>query len=282
MNHLTTDISTPQAKQCLADSLSGLQCQDDVSVDDFLGGKLRLIQPLDGYRVSMDTILLAATIPAKAGETVLEPGMGSGGAALSLAHRVAGVQVTGLELQPVMADLGRRNIALNAMQDQVNVFEGDLTEPHPEIKDGSFDHVMANPPYLTPGRGMRPPSKTKGLSHMMSSATLKDWLNFCIDKARYKGTITIIHRTDMLQDVIARLHKRVGELTLLPLWPRAGVPAKRFILQGRKGMHGGMTVLNGLEMHGEKERYTKQAEKILRDGGAIDLKALAGRAVPAK
>jgi len=270
MDRLTEEASASPIGEDLLLPRAG----ENVSLDDFLGGQIRLVQPLDGYRVSMDTILLAAAIPARKGDQVLEPGIGTGGAALALARRVPGVKVTGLELQPQMAAFARRNIALNSMQDEVSLIEGDIMTPCDAVPDGAFDHVMANPPYLTPGTGMRPPSKSKGLAHMDSSASLKDWLNFCVAKARHKGTVTVIHRTDMLQQVIARLHRSVGELTLLPLWPRERVAAKRFILQGRKGMHGGMTILPGLALHGVEDRYTRQAEKILRDGEGIKVLTL--------
>lgn len=245
----------------------------DETIDDFLGGRVRLIQPKDGYRVSMDTVMLAATIPAKAGETVIEGGVGSGGAALCLAERVPGVSVLGIEKQDDMLAYAKRNIAFNGMEDSVSAVKGDITD----LTEGeaSFDHVMVNPPYLADGKGIRPPTETKGLAHMDKSASLKDWIRFCVYKAKNKGTVSIIYRADRVDEVIAHLHRRVGELKIMPLWPRVGVPAKRVIIQGRKGMRGTASILPGLSLHGEIERYTAEAKKILWDGDALDLKAFA-------
>lgn len=247
------------------------QERDLFSLDDFLGGQLKLLQREDGYRISMDSILLAAAIPAKAEDRVFEPGIGTGGVSLSLARRVAGLNITGLDIQPDMLDVAEMNARLNDLANRLTLMKGDVSDPPEALKPGSFDHVVVNPPYLVPGSGFRPPSQTKGLAHMDSSATIKDWMNICVNMARHKGTITIVHRTNMLHHVIARIAKSVGDLKLLPLRPRDGKPAKRFILQGRKGTHGGMAILPGLVLHGEEVRYTKAAEMILRDGKALPM-----------
>jgi len=249
---------------------------ENCTLNDFLGGAVKLIQPVDGYRVSMDTVMLAAAVSAKAGEHILEAGTGTAGAALCLAHRLENVRITGIEMQRNLIDLAKANIFLNKKQDRVQVVEGDITASVKLFKEGSFDHVMVNPPYLTPGTAIRPPKETKGLAHMNTSATLKDWVMFCIAMARHKGTITIIHRADQLDVLIKLLQGRVGDLCLLPLWPRTGESAKRVIIQGRKGTHGVMRLLPGIALHGENTRYTKEVEAILRDGKAIKLGTILG------
>ena len=246
---------------------------DSTSVDDFLGGAIKLMQPREGYRVSMDTVMLAACVPAKPGERVIEGGVGSAGAALCLARRVPGVIVHGIDIQDDMLDFARRNIAYNGLAAQVSVEKGCITDlSGPEA---TYDHVMVNPPYLADGKGIRPPAATKGLAHMDSSAALKDWVRFCIHRVRNRGTVSIIYRADRVDEVIAQLYRRVGEIKIMPLWPRFGSPAKRVIIQGRKGVHGTASILPGLALHGEVERYTREAEAILRDGAPLDLKAFA-------
>lgn len=248
--------------------------REDETVDNFLGGAIKLIQPRQGYRVSMDTVMLAACVPARAGERVIEGGVGSGGAALCLARRLPGVKVHGVDIQGDMLAFARRNIAFNGLEDQVTVAQGSITDLA-QADEATFDHVMVNPPYLADGKGIRPPAETKGLAHMDLSAGLKDWIRFCIHMVRNKGTVSIIYRADRVDEVIAHLHRRVGEIKIMPLWPRYGSPAKRVIIQGRKGMHGTASILPGLALHGEVERYTRDAERILRDGAALDLKAFA-------
>jgi len=244
-------------------------CGSDTTIDDFLGGSVRLIQPRDGYRVSMDTVMLAATVPAKPGETVLEGGVGSAGAALCLARRLPGVHVYGIDMQSSMIELARQNIAFNDLGDFVSVGRGCVTDlTGPEAK---YDHVMINPPYLAKGKAIRPPEKNKGLAHMDSAAALVDWIKFSIYSVKNRGTVSIVYRADRIDEVISHLYRRVGDLKILPLWPRVGVPAKRVIIQGRKGIHGAAQLLPGLALHGEFDRYTAEARKILWDGAALPL-----------
>ena len=247
------------------------------SLDDFLGGAIRLYQPRAGYRVSMDTIMLAASVPAKAGQRVLEAGTGTGAAALCLASRVPDVEVVGVEVQDCMLTLAERNIHFNNMQDRVSVVKACITCPPDHFKQGHFDHVFANPPYLEDGHAIRPPEKNKGLAHMNSTATLKDWVTFMLGQVRDKGTVSFVHRADRIDELMHLLYGRVGDIVLCPLWPREGVAAKRVIVQGRKGVRGASMIHPGIHLHGAVDRYTKEAEDILRHGVAIHLRQKNGR-----
>ena len=241
----------------------------EYSIDDFLNGSVRLKQPIDGYRVSMDTLLLAASVPAQSGDAILDVGTGSAGAALCLAHRASGAQVTGIELQEEMAGYGADNVTLNDMDSRVTILQGDIKAPPAQLKAGSFDHIITNPPYMPSGKANRSASQTKGLAHMEKTASLKGWVNFCVDMARHKGSITFVYRADRLDELLARLYGRVGDIRLCPLWPHKDEPAKLVLVQGRKGVSGGMVVLPGLVLHGEGQGYTVEAEAILRHGGEL-------------
>ncbi len=247
--------------------------EEGETIDDFLGGNVRLIQPASGYRISMDTVMLAASVPAKAGQRILEGGVGTGGAAICLARRVSGVYVNGVEREDEMISYARRNVAFNGLEEQVQIHKACITDLSDE--EGQYDHVMVNPPYLAEGHGIRPPSENKGLAHMDLGTTLKDWMRFCVYKAKVKGTISIVYRADRVDEIIAHLHRRVGELKIMPLWPRVGVHAKRVIIQGRKGVRGAATILPGIPLHGEVERYTPEAKAVLWDGKQLELKDFA-------
>ena len=121
--------------------------EDELSRNDFLGGRLRLWQPVSGYRAGVDPVLLAASVPATSGQSVLELGCGAGTASLCLARRVADLAVTGVEKQPDYAALARRNATENDLS--VQVFTADITAMPAEIRTKSFDHVLANPPFFS-------------------------------------------------------------------------------------------------------------------------------------
>ncbi len=272
----TVEDQTAAANMTVKDSEDArFTVPDGMTVDDFLGGKVKLIQPEAGYRVSMDTVMLAACVPAQSGERVIEGGIGSAGAALCLAKRIPGVYVHGVEIQSDMISAAQRNIRFNGLEGQVTVEDGTIVKPVGQA--GRFDHAMINPPYLEHGHAIRPPVKNKGFAHMEHGTTLKNWVNFCLYHVRHKGTISIVYRADRLDELISRLYRRVGDLMIMPLWPRSGEAAKRVIIQGRKGTKGCTYLLPGFALHGEVERYTPEARRILWDGEALNLKAFAGQ-----
>ena len=255
-----------------SDPATGQADAGDTTVDELLGGAVRLMQPRHGYRVCMDTVMLAAAVPAGPADRVLEAGTGAGGAALCLARRVGGAEVVGVEVQRAMVDLARRNVDLNDLAGRMSIVRASVTSRPAALGTEQFDHVLANPPYLEAGRAVRPPSVSKGRALMDTDARLADWVDFCLDMLRAKGTVTFIHRADRVDELVALLFGRVGEIALCPLWPRLGRPAKRVIVQGRKGAGGVCTVLPGIALHGPDGGYTSEAEAILRDAGPIVLR----------
>ena len=116
----------------------------ETSNDAFLGGRLWLRQPRKGYRAGIDPVLLAASVPAKAGQSVLDLGCGIGAALYSLSTRVEGLTLTGLELHPATAELARVNAAENGFD--ATIVTGDIAAMPSELKARRFDHVLTNPP----------------------------------------------------------------------------------------------------------------------------------------
>ena len=108
-----------------------------------LGGRVRHDQPVDGHRTGIEPVLLAATIPAKPGQRVLEGGTGSGAALLCLAARVPGLTGCAVERDPAMADIARANVAANGLAG-LEIVAADLTTV---ALNGPFDHAFANPPW---------------------------------------------------------------------------------------------------------------------------------------
>ena len=121
----------------------------DTTCDAFLGGRVQILQPRHGYRAATDPVFLAAACPAAAGDRVLELGCGVGVASLCLAARVPGLRLLGVERQGAYAALARANAAAAGVD--FSVVEADLTRLPPEVRQQSFDHVLANPPYFATG-----------------------------------------------------------------------------------------------------------------------------------
>lgn len=239
-----------------------------LSDDRLLDGRVRLQQPAHGYRVAIDPVLLAAAVPAQAGETVLDAGCGTGAAALCLASRVVGATIVGLELHAETAGIARLNVIANALAQRVQITIGDLTRPPAELRQ-AFDHVMSNPPYLPESAGSPPPDAGRRAAHA-ESHSLADWLAACLRRLRQGGWLTLIHRADRLPDLLAALHGKAGDVTIWPLWPRADAAARRVLVLARKGSRGPAVLARGLVLHGADGRYTAEAEAVLRGGAAIE------------
>lgn len=242
----------------------------EITENAILGGRVSFRQPAAGYRAAIDPVLLAASIPACRGETVLDVGCGAGAAGLCLAARVPGVRVCGIDLQADLVRLAVRNVQANDMIGRVDFMRGDLLTPPPRFAAGSFHHVMANPPYELAGAGNVSPDLGKAVASVEGEARLRDWLKFCLRMVRPKGTVTLIHRADRLDDLLSVMGEGLGGLAVFALWPSGSVggrkpkPAKRVLVRGRKGVSAPLRLLPGLILHGKDGDFTPEAEAILR------------------
>ena len=235
--------------------------------DTLLGGRVRLTQSRDGYRAAIDPVLLAAAVPAKAGQNVLDVGSGTGAAALCLAARVPGLRLSGIEQDPQALALSHRNGAANNMA--ADWIEGDVLAPPPSLLARQFDHVMSNPPYRSVNRGHRSPNPAIAAAHAIDDAGFDAWLAFCAGRVRDKGTLSLVLPAGEIARAMAAIEPRLGGISLLPLWPKAGVEAKRVILRARRGGRAPSRLLAGLVLHKDDGGYTDAAEQVLRQGGPL-------------
>ena len=235
-----------------------------------LGGRVKLRQPVEGYRVAIDPVFLAASVPANRGERILDIGCGVGAAALCLAARVPDCRVTGIERDRELVRLAVDNALLNGMSARFDAMIGDLQHPPPRLEPG-FDHVMANPPHLAAGTATPPPDPARAAAHVESSADLAAWIRCALMLVRNKGTITFVHRADRLDALLAELMGRAGEIVIFPLWPSDEKPAKRVLLRARKGIAAPTRLARGLVLHEADGRYTAAADAVLREGQGIEV-----------
>lgn len=243
-----------------------------VTQDSFLGGRLTVLQPVRGYRAGIDAVLLAAAVPARPGEAVLELGCGVGVVSLCLATRVAGLAVHGVEVQPHYAALARRN-AMAAGLD-VTIWQADLRRLPDPLRARSFEHVVANPPFFRRSDG--PAAADPGRETAMGeAAALAAWLDTAVRRLAPGGVLSVIHRAERLPDLLAGLDGRVGAVQVLPLAGRAGQPAGRVILRAVKGRRSPFRLLAPLVLHdgpahrSDAEDYTRAVSDVFRNVAAL-------------
>jgi tRNA1(Val) A37 N6-methylase TrmN6 len=243
--------------------------------DTFLGGALRILQPLKGFRAGLDAVLLAAAVPDSGGRPfrVLDAGAGVGVAGLCLAARVAHATVTLLERAPELGDLARRNVDRNGLADRVHVVEADLLGRPDHLRaagleDRRFDLVMTNPPWLETGRGRASADALKADANAMPEEALDGWLRLAARVLVPGGLIVLLHRADAIARVLAGLDRRFGDIEILPIHPRRGEPAHRILVRARQGSRGSPSVLAGLVLH-EGTAFRPDIEAMTRNGAAL-------------
>lgn len=243
--------------------------------DAFLGGRLRLLQPVGGLRAGLDAVFLAAACPARAGERVIEAGCGTGAASLCLATRVEGLRATGVEIDPELVRLANANAERNGLAENFRAVRGDVTARRSDhaaasIPRDHFDHAIANPPFDIEGQtsSVQTPSRKRACT--MPAGGLERWVRFLATALHAHGTLTLIHRASALSQVLDCVEGRFGAVEVIPLFPREGEPAIRIIVRGRKGSRAPLSLLPGLILHERNGAYTREAEAVLRHAQALD------------
>jgi len=233
------------------------------SQDTVMGGKVILRQPIKGYRAGLDAALLAACCDAIAGQRVVEAGCGVGGALLAAASRFAGAQFVGIERDAQAASLARDNIALNSLQDRVQIIETALPASIAKLGLEPFDAAMSNPPFFDDPASLRAPDPSR-LGAYMAEEGLGAWIGFLLKSVREGASITIIHRADRLGDILSLLDPKAGSVRIRPIAPFADAPAKRVLVRAIKTGKAPMVLLPPLVLHSRGGGHTTETEAILR------------------
>ena len=232
--------------------------------DRFLGGRVLVRQPEDGFRAGLDAVMLAASVPARPGETALELGAGAGTASLCLARRIENLTIAGLEIDERLVIMANANAAANGMDGRVLFLVGDVLDP-PEALRRPFDHVFCNPPFHQ-GEVSPDPVRARALQ---DNGRLADWLAAGLRRTVSGGTFTAILRADRLSEALGVLPER--GVAIFPLWRRVGEQAKRAIVQVRNGSRAPLRLLPGLALHAAEGNYTPEADAVLKEGEALSL-----------
>lgn len=237
--------------------------------NSLLDGRVRLIQPADGYRAGMDAALLAAAVPARPGERVVEAGCGVGGVLTQIAARRRDVSLTGVERDAVAAGLAVENAALNGLSDRMEAIHGDIARGFADLDRPRFDWAISNPPFFDDEAALRAPAPAKRGAWIADDG-LAVWTRFVTDGVKDGGRIVIVHRADRLADLLALLGERCGSFAIRPVQPYADQPAKRVLVHAIRSGKAPLRLLSALVLHDRSgAKHAPEAEAILR--GQADL-----------
>jgi tRNA1(Val) A37 N6-methylase TrmN6 len=239
--------------------------KDGTTLDGLLNKRIWVEQPAHGYRIAVDTLLLAAAVPP--GRRALELGCGVGGAMLALAWRVPAMAILGLDIQPAYVDLARRNIARNGYEDRLRVQVGDAKALPASL--GSFDRVYLNPPFHDAGRHDGAPDAGKRRANLEEEGAFAAWLAAAARVIEPDGILTLIHRADREAELMALLAPLFPRLIVRPIQTRNEGPPKRIIIRASKTGAAAVQRCPAFRLHGPGGAYTTEGRDLLWEGKSL-------------
>ena len=174
-------------------------------VDDLQRNGYRIIQRTDGFCFGMDAVLLSGFAMVKKGERALDLGTGTGIIPILLEAKTEGEHFSALEIQREVADMARRSVSLNGLEEKIQIVEGDIREASQIFGTASFDVVTSNPPYMNDAHGLKNPDLPKAIARHEVLCTLDDVAREASRVLKTGGRFYMVHRPHRLAEIITVL-----------------------------------------------------------------------------
>lgn len=237
-------------------------------VNDLLGyDGLKIIQRPDMFNFSLDSTLLAMFAPIQAKtKKIMDMGTGNAPIPLFLSLRTK-AQITGVEIQKDVYDLANRNIELNKLQDQISIINEDIKGIHKKYENSEFDMITCNPPFFK----YKETSNTnltdyKTIARHEVLVTLEDIIIEAKRLLKTKGSLSMVHRTDRVIEIIETLRKHNFSIKRMRfVYPKKGEISNMVLIDARNNGNTGLTLLEPLYVHNE-QGYTEEIKKIFHYG----------------
>jgi tRNA1(Val) A37 N6-methylase TrmN6 len=233
---------------------------EEVSQDTLLRGRITLLQPARGFRSSLDPVLLAGFVEPPFGR-FLDIGCGTGALAFLLLTRDPGASGVGVEVQPRLARLATRSSEANGFGLRFTVEARDVRQL--PLQAAGFDLVVTNPPFQPMGQGLLPPDEERAIAHHEVKLRLTDWLDVAARVLRPDGRLAVIYPPARLPELLAALNARaLAPSRFRPVYPRAGEPATRVLVEARRQVARPLLLLPPLLVH-EAGAYSLEVRQML-------------------
>ncbi|MDA8235722.1 MAG: tRNA1(Val) (adenine(37)-N6)-methyltransferase [Clostridia bacterium] len=237
-------------------------------IDDLIRDNLKIIQNPEYFCFSIDAVLLAHFATLAEGQRIMDLGTGTGVIPLLMTTRALGLQVRGLEIQPAVADMASRSVALNGLGEQVVIEVGDLRQVEGLFAPGGYDLVTANPPYQPVGRGRVNPNESKALARHELACNLADVVKAGAFLLKQGGRLAMVHRPERLPELLALLGaKGINPGRLRLVYTKKGQKACLILLEGVLAGKGELEILPPLIIYQDSGEYTEEIMDIYFNGG---------------
>jgi len=245
--------------------------REDETLDELFGGRLRILQKKRGYRFSIDAILLADFVRLKRSETVIDLGAGSGVITIVLARRFPrSGRIVGLELQGQLADMARRSVEVNRLEERIDILQGDIRDVRTSLAAESFDVAVFNPPYRKAGSGRINPDEERALARHEIWGGAADFLAASARLLKDGGRVYLIYPAKRMVEVLHRMHAlHLEPKKLRIVYSRASSEGDFILVEGLKGGGEELKVLPPLYIYGEKGIYSGEMKDIFNALSAL-------------
>ncbi len=215
----------------------------DETIDEFTNLDLRIIQGRNGYRISLDPLLLCAFARVKEKDSVVDLGTGAGVIPLLLARRTDGGRLVGVEIQADLADRARRNVALNGLEGRIEILHHDLRAVREILPAQGFQVVLANPPFRQPGNGRLSPAGERAAARHELAGNLEDFLKAAGFLLGDGGRFFVVFLAERLADLLEGMRLQGLEpKRLRTVHGRVDDPARMVLVEGRKRGRPGLKI----------------------------------------
>lgn len=235
----------------------------DETLEPFGQGRLWLFQKKQGYRFSLDAVLLAGLTSWRPPEKIMDLGAGCGIVSLILARRFPGASVVGVECQPDLADLARRNVLLNGLSKQVHIRALAMQDLPRHYPPAAFDLLVSNPPYRPVGAGRLNPDSQKAIARHELQGSLEVVAHSAAYLLPPRGRLAVLYPAWRLVHLctVLRSH-RLEPKTLRLIHSRPGEEACLVWLEARRNGREELKVLPPLVIYQTPGEYTGEMHRI--------------------
>ncbi len=229
-------------------------------------GQLQCIQPKQGYRFSIDAVLLADFLTVKPEARLIDLGTGTGIIPLLSTILNPDCEIVGLELQERLVHLARRNVRVNSLDNRIKIVYGDLKRVTQLFGSGEFDVVCSNPPYRKVGSGRINPGTEQAIARHEIACVLDDLLTACKYLVKPGGKVFLIYLSERLRELLVGLSTaRLEPKRIRCVHSSETTPASLVLVEARRDASAGLTVLPPLFLYSRENVYSPEAKRILRE-----------------
>lgn len=232
---------------------------NESTTDTFFNGRLTVKQEKEGYRFSVDAVILANQVRPKPGERILDLGTGCGIIPLMVAFRCPHSVVYGVEVQQDLAHLARLNVRANHMQDRVKILRQDMKTINQVQVSGPVDIVLSNPPYRKADSGRINPNTQRAVARHEIKVVLRDVLKVAGAMLKTGGRFISIYTVARMTDFLIFMREcRLEPKILRFIHSRKDAEAKLILVEGIHKGNPGLKVDPPIVIYQDEGTYTEE------------------------